>query len=86
VTLKIEKNILIPPRRRVTPAGVEDFDKLEVGDSFAVPVPKEFRHKPTIWAGAARLRNAAYNYQKRTGRKLTVRCMADGVIRVWRVE
>jgi hypothetical protein len=86
VTLKIEKNIPIPPRRRVTPAGVEDFDKLEAGDSFAVPVPREFRHKPTIWAGTARLRNAAYAYQRRTGRKLTVRCMADGVIRVWRVE
>jgi hypothetical protein len=56
-----------------------------VGDSFAVPVPKEFKHKPTIWAGTNRLRNAVYQYGKHTGKKFTVRCMPKE-IRVWRVS
>jgi hypothetical protein len=81
----IEKGIPIPPRRRVTPAGNADFDKLEVGDSFAVPVPEEYRHKPTIWAGTNRLRTAAHQYGKRHGRTFTVRCV-DGAIRIWRVS
>jgi hypothetical protein len=49
-----------------------------------VPVPPEFKHKPTIWAGAARLRNAAWNHGKRTGKRFTVRCMSNE-IRVWRL-
>lgn len=80
----IEKNIPVPPRRRLTPAGAEQFEAMEVGDSFAVPVPEIYRAKPTIWAGNSRLRNAAYAYGKRTGRRFTVRC-GDGEIRVWRI-
>lgn len=84
MTIQIDKGIPIPPRRRLTPAGQDDFAALDVGDSFAVPVPKEFKHKPTIWAGAARLRNAAWNHGKRTGKRFTVRCMSNE-IRVWRI-
>jgi len=83
--IKIDKGIPIPPRNRLTPAGQDDFAALEVGDSFAVPVPKEFKHKPTIWAGTNRLRNAVYQYGKHTGKKFTVRCMPKE-IRVWRVS
>lgn len=82
----IEKGIPIPPRSRFTPASREDFAALEVGDSFAVPVPEKYRPKPTVWIGTNRLRNAAYMFGKRHGRKFTVRCMEEGVIRVWRVE
>lgn len=84
--MKIDKGVPVPPRSRMTPASREDFAALEVGDSFAVPVPEEYRHKPTIWAGTNRLRNAAYMFGKRHGRKFTVRCMDDGAIRVWRTE
>ena len=85
MTIKIDKGIPIPPRNRLTPASTADFEALEVGDSFAVPVPKEYAHKPTIWAGTNRLRNAAWQYAKRTGKKFTVRCL-PGEIRVWRVS
>jgi hypothetical protein len=84
MTVKIDKGVPIPPRRRLTPAGQDDFAALEVGDSFAVPVPKEFKHKPTIWAGTHRLRNAVYQYGKHSGKKFTVRCMSNE-IRVWRI-
>lgn len=82
----VEKGIPIPPRSRLAPASDQDFASLEVGDSFAVPVPEEYQHKPTIWAGTNRLRTAAHQYGKRHGRKFTVRCMDGGVIRVWRVS
>lgn len=83
--MKIESGIPVPARRRLTAAGVEHFAAMDVGDSFGVPVPKEYRNKPTIWAGTNRLRNAAYQYAKRTGKKFTVRAMPNE-IRVWRVE
>jgi hypothetical protein len=83
--VKIDKDIPIPPRRRLTPAGKNEFSAMEVGDSFAVPVPKEYAAKPTIWAGTNRLRNAVYQYAKRTGKKFTVRCLPNEV-RVWRVK
>ena len=83
--MNIDKGVPIPPRRRLAPAGAEQFDALEVGDSFAVPVPPEYRAKPTVWAGTNRLRNAVYTFAKRTGRKFTVRCMQTE-IRVWRTE
>ena len=82
--LKIEKNIPIPSRRRVTAIGIEHFEAMDVGDSIAVPLPKECRNKPTVWAGTNRLRNAAYQYGRRTGKKFTVRAMPNE-IRVWRV-
>ena len=82
--MKIDKGIPIPPRNRLAPAGSKEFDALEVGDSFAVPVPKEYRAKPTIWAGTNRLRNAVYHYAKRTGKKFTVRALPNE-IRVWRI-
>lgn len=86
MVIKVDKGVPIPPRSRLTPAGMDDFALLEVGDSFAVPVPEEYRHKPTIWIGTNRLRNAVYHYGKRHERKFTVRCVDDGVIRVWRTE
>lgn len=85
MTIKIDKDIPIPARRRVTEAGIEHFEAMDVGDSIGVPLPKEYRNKPTIWAGTNRLRNAAYQYGKRTGKKFTVRAMPNE-IRVWRVS
>jgi hypothetical protein len=85
MTIQIDKGIPIPPRNRLTPASTADFEALEVGDSFAVPVPDKFAHKPTIWAGTNRLRTAVYHYAKRTGKKFTVRGL-PGEIRVWRVS
>lgn len=83
--MRIESGIPIPSRRRVTAVGTEHFEAMQVGDSIGVPIPKEYRAKPTVWAGTARLRNAAYQYGKRTGKKFTVRAMPNE-IRVWRVE
>ena len=82
--MKIDKGIPIPPRYRLTLAGAKEFDALEVGDSFAVPVPKEYMRKPAVWVGTNRLRNAVYYYAKRTGKKFTVRALS-GEIRVWRI-
>jgi hypothetical protein len=84
VSLKIDKGVPIPPRAKKTTIGREDFARLDVGDSFAVPVPKAYQRKPTVWAGTQRLRNAAYQYGRSTGRKFTVRCL-NGEIRIWRV-
>lgn len=83
--MKIESGIPIPARRRLTAVGTEHFEAMDVGDSIGVPLPKEYRNKPTVWAGTNRLRNAAYNYGKRVGKKFTVRAMPNE-IRVWRVE
>lgn len=83
--IKIEKGVPIPSRRRVTAVGLEHFEAMEVGDSIAVPLPKEYRDKPTVWTGTNRLRNAAYAYGKRTGKKFTVRAMPNE-IRLWRVK
>jgi len=82
---RIESGIPIPARRRLSAAGIEHFEAMEVGDSFGVPTPKEYRAKPTVWAGTNRLRNAAHQYGKRTGKKFTVRAMPNE-IRVWRVS
>jgi hypothetical protein len=81
--MKIDKDIPVPARRRITAVGIEHLDAMEVGDSIGVPLPKEYRAKPTVWAGTNRLRNAAYQYGKRTGKKFTVRAMPNE-IRVWR--
>lgn len=83
--MKIDKGVPIPSRRRVTAIGTEHFEAMDVGDSIAVPLPKEYRNKPTIWAGTNRLRNAAYQYGKRTDKRFTVRSMPNE-IRVWRVS
>lgn len=83
--MRIESGIPIPSRRRVTAVGTEHFEAMQVGDSIGVPLPKEYRAKPTVWAGTTRLRNAAYQYGKRTGKKFTVRAMPNE-IRLWRVE
>ena len=85
MTLKIDKNVPVPARRRLTAVGLEHFAAMDVGDSIGVPLPKEYRNKPTIWAGTNRLRNAAYQYGKRAGKKFTVRAMPNE-IRVWRVQ
>lgn len=83
--MRIESGIPIPSRRRVTAVGTEHFEAMQVGDSIGVPLPKEYRAKPTVWAGTTRLRNAAYQYGKRTGKKFTVRAMPNE-IRLWRVS
>jgi hypothetical protein len=85
MTIKIDKGIPIPSRRRVTVVGIEHFDAMDVGDSIAVSLPKEYRTKPTVWAGTNRLRNAAYQYGRRTDKKFTVRAMPTE-IRLWRVK
>jgi hypothetical protein len=83
--IQIDKGIPIPPRRRLTPVGAEQLAALEVGDSFAIPIPPEYATKPTVWAGINRLRNSVYHYQKRFGRKFTVRCL-ESEVRVWRIS
>jgi hypothetical protein len=84
MTIKIDKGVPIPERKRTTAVGLEHFEVMDVGDSIGVPLPKEYRNKPTVWAGTNRLRNAVYQYAKRTDKKFTVRAMPNE-IRVWRV-
>lgn len=85
MTIKIDKGVPVPARKRATAVGLEHFEAMDVGDSIGVPLPKEYRNKPTVWAGTNRLRNAAYQYGKRAGKKFTVRAMPNE-IRVWRVQ
>ena len=85
MTIKIDKGVPVPARKRATAVGLEHFAAMDVGDSIGVPLPKEYRNKPTVWAGTNRLRNAAYQYGKRAGKKFTVRAMPNE-IRVWRVQ
>jgi hypothetical protein len=70
--VEIEKNVPMWPRRsgmNWTPV----FDRLDVGDSFVLPVEA----KSAVGSAASR-------YTKTTGKKLIRRAVTDG-LRVWRV-
>jgi hypothetical protein len=45
--MKIDKDIPVPARRRLTAVGIEHFEAMDVGDSIGVPLPREYRAKPT---------------------------------------
>ncbi len=80
----IERNAPLPPRARTGTPGSDMFNQLEVGDCLWVDVPPEYHAKPSVWIGTNRIRHAAYNHGKRTGRKYSVR-IVDGRIGCWRV-
>lgn len=85
----IERNAAPPPSRsriatRTATPGALEFGQLGVGDCLWIDVPPEHHAKPSVWVGCNRFRNAAYQYSKRTGRRMTVR-IVDGRIGCWRV-
>lgn len=71
---KVEHGVPIPqlggPRNRKYP-----WDKLQVGDSFTVPL----RMRNSVSACAAR-------YRKVYGKRFSTRMVGDDLCRVWRVE
>ena len=79
IIIKIEKNIPLPTRAARKPRAEKypELRKLEVGDSFVVPI------------GASALANHARRVAKDTGRKFLVRTVIDKTgadlgARVWR--
>lgn len=93
-TIVIERNIPIPAREsnlRGRPRGSKfPLDKLEVGDSFAIPLGEYRKYKKSkygSYVGEASLRAVTYNYKKANpGKDFTVRLIpADKTVRVWRI-
>lgn len=76
----IEKNVAIPtierPNRK-TGAYKYPFAKMEVGDSFFVPINREKELKSVASSSSL--------YGSKLGRKFTTRKVVGGV-RVWRIE
>lgn len=76
---EIESGVQIPSKRR---ASKYPFERMQVGDSFAVPV----LHGADAGALAAALRTSAYAFGKEQNIKFTVRLNEDrSLARVWRV-
>jgi hypothetical protein len=82
--IKIEKGIPIPAKRwgKVAAVCPWPFLEMEVGDSFAVPVPDDM--KPTQVAGT--LRKAATSVRRTVpGLRVTIRTeLGDKTVRCWR--
>jgi hypothetical protein len=73
----IDDNVSLPPQR-TGGCSKYPFDKMEIGQSFALPV-----------STGLRAREAAVVYGKRHGMKFTSRTLTEGgekVVRIWRVE
>jgi hypothetical protein len=84
-TVEIEDGIPIPPRQMPTPAPpVWPFDRLEIGQSFRIPVDDP---DPRVASEVAdRARKLATGYARRhPGHWFVVRTVEGGV-RVWRTE
>lgn len=74
----VEKNVPLPTPR--APRNIYPFAKMEIGDSFLVPILKE-----DMKTKRSRITAAVTNGQKGTGHKFTSRYLeAEGGIRVWR--
>ena len=90
MTYVIEKKIPIPAPGRDRKCRKYPFDKMQAGDSFAVPLSGEItsagKNGPYDKA-LVRVRSAACGFSRKRGCKFTVRTLKDeGVIRVWRVK
>jgi len=71
---RIQKNIPIPAKKSAGRKQVYPFEKMEVGDSFAIPLSKA--------KSAAAI---MVKYAKRTGMKFTKRLL-DKEVRIWRIQ
>lgn len=79
--IEIEKNVPMPSSRRYTKHSYP-FEKMGVGDSFAVPVPEGVQATQF----AANIRTTAHVWGKARGVKFSV-LLVDGLtrVRVWRI-
>lgn len=79
--IEIEKGIPLPNKAVGGKTRTYPFSKMDVGDSFTVPNPKNL--------SIAQLRNqvnsAVYAFSKNTDTKFTVRAI-DGEVKVWRTK
>ena len=86
--MKIEKNIPIPPKKKQAPSrkykGLCDaLRKLEISDSFLVPIPEGMcakSFKDRIFTSKAMIKKKRGNDLSLTTREV------DGGIRVWRIQ
>jgi hypothetical protein len=78
MTYVIENNIPLP-QTKGKPAREETiiFRQLQVGQSFVLPPKQEYPR---------RLLNCLYNEARRSNKKLTIRSLEDGSIRIWRTQ
>lgn len=76
----IEKNVPVPSGRQ--PKKYFPFDKMEIGDSFAVPVPEGAQ----VGEFSAKVRTHAINWGRQNGAKFSVLLVDEQTnVRVWRV-
>lgn len=80
--MKVESGVPIPKITRVRTTGTRyPFDRMQLGDSFAVPMKDD--SEETV---LNRVRTAIHRYVKDYGGKFTVRVMDDETVRVWRTK
>ena len=80
--ITIDKNIPMPKGGRPQPR-IYPFAEMDVGDSFALPVPKN--GDPVKFA--AKIRALAWMWRKHKSVKFSVLLVEEGAkVRVWRTE
>ncbi len=72
-TLEVRKGVPLPPPQRATIEWAPAFDRLEVGDSY--PLPLE---------GKSAASKAMQAYQSSTGKKLAIRAESETTLGIWR--
>ena len=83
--IHIEKDVP-PPERKTGRPPKYPFMKMEVGDSFTLPLAGTLTNKGSDTV-TQRLRSATENHTKKYGRKFMLRTLKDeGVVRCWRIE
>lgn len=86
MVIKIEKSVPMPPQNHRGATGAKNFypfDRMEVGDSFAIP--NGFIGPTGRRVTQHSLSSAAYKYGKDHNKQYAIR-KVDGGIRVWRVK
>ena len=80
----IEKNQSVPTPGKDQSLRASGFplDKMDVGDSFAIPSAQVLKEKDS----ARSLRKIVLGYGYRNNKKFTTRLMPNGDLRVWRTE
>jgi len=79
----IEKNVPLPERIRSS-SDEFPYSRMEVGDSFAVPVPPDEAYHTGVYA--ARVRGTVCAWGKKHGAKFTVLLVDQKTkVRIWRV-
>jgi hypothetical protein len=80
--IAIDKDVPLPDNRRRLPRTAYPFSEMQVGDSFAVPVPSG--KNPSSFS--AHMCTAAYQWGRTKNAKFSVRIIDEKTkVRVWRI-